>query len=97
MVLTTCNETGQGAEKVGAESRKGVRNRLWLNRTTLDSSWLSDVRHPITGLLSRDIRPEESVGYFAILNLARELSPSVLKDAAKRFEREAGKGVRNRK
>ena len=65
-----------------------VKSAATIDRTTLDSSWLSDVRHPITGLLSRGVRPEEGVGYFAILNHARELSPTELKDAAKRFERE---------
>lgn len=54
----------------------------------LDPSWLSDVRHPITGLLSRGVRSEESVGYFAILNHARELPSTELKVAAKRFEQE---------
>ena len=65
------------------------------DRTALDPSWLSDVRHPITGLLSRGIRPEEGIGYFAILNHARELSPTELKEAAKRFERERLAVVKN--
>lgn len=65
------------------------------DRTELDPSWLSDVRHPITGLLSRGVRPEEGVGYFAILNHARELSPAELKAAAKRFELERFAAVKN--
>lgn len=65
------------------------------NRTALDPSWLSDVRHPITGLLSRGIRPEEGIGYFTILNHARELSPTELKEAAKRFELERIAAVKN--
>ncbi|MCX7418147.1 MAG: hypothetical protein NT013_01235 [Planctomycetia bacterium] len=66
-----------------------------LDRTTLDPSWLSDVRHPITGLLSRGVRPEEGVGYFAILNHTRELSPTELKEAAKRFEQGRFAAVKN--
>ena len=65
------------------------------DRTRLDPSWLSDVHHPLTGLLSRSVRPEEGVGYYAILNHARELPPRELKDAAKRFERERFAVVKN--
>ena len=66
-----------------------------VDHTQVDPSWLSDVNHPLTGLLSRSVRPEEGIGYYAILNHARELSPQELKDAAKRFERERFAVVKN--
>ncbi len=56
--------------------------------TNLDPSWLESTKHPQTGLLSRNVRPEEAVGYFAILNHARQLSPAELKSAAIRFQTE---------
>lgn len=56
--------------------------------TALDPSWLAATKHPQTGLLSRNIRPEEAAGYFAILNHARQLPLSQLKAAAKTFQEE---------
>ena len=56
--------------------------------TVLDPRWLDDVKHPQTGLLSRNIRPEEAAGYFAILNHARQLSQRQLKDSARWLETE---------
>lgn len=54
--------------------------------TDLDPSWLESTKHPQTGLLSRTVRPEEAVGYFAILNHARQLPLAELKSAAKQFQ-----------
>ena len=56
--------------------------------TDLDPSWLEAAKHPQTGLLSRNIRPEEAAGYFAILNHARQLPQAELKAAAKTFQQE---------
>ena len=54
--------------------------------TDLDPSWLESTKHPRTGLLSRNIRSEEAVGYFAILNHARQLPLTDLKSAANQFQ-----------
>ena len=56
--------------------------------TDLDPHWLKAAKHPQTGLLSRNIRPEEAAGYFAILNHARQLPLTQLKAAAKLFQQE---------
>ena len=56
--------------------------------TALDPSWLTAAKHPQTGLLSRNIRPEEAAGYFAILNHARQLPLAQLKAAAKTLQQE---------
>ena len=56
--------------------------------TELDPHWLEAAKHPQTGLLSRNIRPEEAAGYFAILNHARQLPLTQLKAAAKTFQQE---------
>ncbi len=56
--------------------------------TDLDPHWLESAKHPQTGLLSRNIRPEEAVGYFAILNHARQLPLMQLKSAAKTFQQD---------
>lgn len=56
--------------------------------TALDPRWLEAAKHPQTGLLSRNIRPEEAAGYFAILNHARQLPLPQLKVAAKEFQQE---------
>ncbi|MFM9962021.1 MAG: hypothetical protein ACKV2Q_12440 [Planctomycetaceae bacterium] len=56
--------------------------------TALDPHWLEAAKHPQTGLLSRNIRPEEAGGYFAILNHARQLPLMQLKNAAKAFQQE---------
>lgn len=56
--------------------------------TALDPSWLDATKHPQTGLLSRNIRPEEAAGYFAILNHARQLPLTQLKAAAKTLQQE---------
>ena len=56
--------------------------------TGLDPSWLAATKHPQTGLLSRNIRPDEATGYFAILNHARQLPLTELKSAAKQFQTE---------
>jgi hypothetical protein len=56
--------------------------------TELDPRWLEATKHPQTGLLSRNIRPEEAVGYFAILNHARQVPLAQLKSAAKLFQQE---------
>jgi hypothetical protein len=56
--------------------------------TDLDRHWLESARHPQTGLLSRNIRPEEASGYFAILNHARQLPLTQLKIAAKTLQQE---------
>ena len=56
--------------------------------TDLDPSWLAATRHPQTGLLSRNIRPDEAAGYFSILNHARQLPLAELKLAAKQFQAE---------
>ncbi len=56
--------------------------------TDLDPSWLESAKHPQTGLLSRNIRPEEATGYFAILNHARQLPLAELKSAANTFQKE---------
>lgn len=62
--------------------------------TDLDPSWLAATKHPQTGLLSRNIRPEEAVGYFAILNHARQLPLTELKSAAKEFQSERLSAIR---
>lgn len=54
----------------------------------LDPSWFASTKHPETGLLSRNIRPEEALGYFAILNHARQVSLTELKSSAKQFQAE---------
>ena len=72
-----------------------AKSATTIDRTPVDPSWLSDVKHPQTGLLSRSVRPEEGVGYFAILNHARDLSLQELKEAAKRFERQRFAVVKN--
>lgn len=56
--------------------------------TSLRPEWLEAARHPVTGLLSRGLRPEESASYFAILNHAKGLSLAQQKVAAKQFERQ---------
>ncbi len=56
--------------------------------TDLDPHWLEAAKHPQTGLLSRNIRPEEAAGYFAILNHARQLPLAQLKEAAKSLQQE---------
>ena len=56
--------------------------------TALDPRWLTAAKHPQTGLLSRNIRPEEAAGYFAILNHARQLPLTQLKVAAKTLQQE---------
>ena len=56
--------------------------------TDLDPSWLAATKHPQTGLLSRNIRPDEATGYFAILNHARQLPLTELKSAAKQLQTE---------
>ncbi len=56
--------------------------------TALDPRWLTAAKHPQTGLLSRNIRPEEAAGYFAILNHARQLPLTQLKAAAKTLQQE---------
>ena len=76
-------------ETLAAESSSAV------DETVLDPSWLIDTQHPQTGLLSRSVRPEEGVGYFAILNHASQLPLQALKAAAKRFERERLAVVKN--
>lgn len=60
----------------------------------LDPSWLESARHPQTGLLSRGIRAEESAGYFAILNHARQLPLATLHSAATDFQRERSAIIR---
>ena len=62
--------------------------------TDLDPSWLESTKHPQTGLLSRNIRPEEAVGYFAILNHARQLPLAELKSAANTFQAERLAAIR---
>ncbi len=62
--------------------------------TDLDPSWLESTKHPQTGLLSRNIRPEEAVGYFAILNHARLVPLAELKSAAKQFQAERLAAIR---
>ena len=62
--------------------------------TDLDPSWLESTKHPQTGLLSRNIRPEEAVGYFAILNHARQLPLAELKSAADKFQTERFAAIR---
>ena len=54
--------------------------------TDLDPSWLAATKHLQTGLLSRNIRPDEATGYFAILNHARQLPLTDLKSAAMQFQ-----------
>jgi hypothetical protein len=56
--------------------------------TDLDPHWLEATKHPQTELLSRNIRPEEASGYFAILNHARQLPLTQLKTAAKELQQE---------
>ena len=56
--------------------------------TDLDPHWLEAAKHPQTGLLSRNIRPGEAAGYFAILNHARQLPLTQLKAAARTLQRE---------
>lgn len=56
--------------------------------TTLDPAWLAAAKHPVTGLVSRGVRPEESEAYFAILNHARQMPLEELKAAARRFEQQ---------
>ena len=60
----------------------------------LDPSWLAATKHPQTGLLSRNIRPDEAVGYFSILNHARQLPLAELKSAAKQFQTERLAAIR---
>ncbi len=60
----------------------------------LDPSWLESTKHPQTGLLSRNVRPEEAVGYFAILNHARQLPLAELKSAANTFQKERLAAIR---
>lgn len=63
--------------------------------TDLDPSWLESTKHPQTGLLSRNVRPEEAVGYFAILNHARQLPLTELKSAARQFQAERLAAIRH--
>lgn len=63
--------------------------------TDLDPSWLESTKHPQTGLLSRNIRPEEAIGYFAILNHARQLPLAELKSAASQFQTQRLAAIRH--
>lgn len=56
--------------------------------TALAPAWLAAAKHPVTGLVSRGVRPEESEAYFAILNHARQMPLEELKAAARRFEQQ---------
>ena len=60
----------------------------------LEPNWLAATKHPQTGLLSRNIRPDEAVGYFSILNHARQLPLAELKSAAKQFQTERLAAIR---
>lgn len=60
----------------------------------LDANWLAATKHPQTGLMSRNIRPDEAVGYFSILNHARQLPLAELKSAAKQFQTERLAAIR---
>ncbi|HLQ43598.1 MAG TPA: hypothetical protein VK137_02625, partial [Planctomycetaceae bacterium] len=74
-------ETQPSAEAASATS-------FTADPTALDPHWLEVVMHPQTGLLSRNIRSEEAASYFAILNHARQLPQTQLKEAARSFEKE---------
>ncbi len=72
----------------GRTSVLGDESQTDADATALDPHWLAAAKHPQTGLLSRNIRPEEAAGYFAILNHARQLSLTQLKTTAKTLQQE---------
>ncbi len=79
-------ETRPSLKDQAVEEQAQLANPTPADRTALELRWLSEVWNPQSGLLSRNLRPEESEGYFAILNHARELPLPLLKSAAERFQ-----------
>ena len=90
-VLTLCTDGRISADEVPHDMPAATE----VDPTALDPLWLEPAKHPRTGLLSRNIRPEEAAGYFAILNHARQLPQSQLQTTARRFEKQRREIVKN--